>query len=248
MKSKTCRSRFVLLISLIYALSSATPTRLSALEISSKSRSSTNTQQDTDPGRNDQQTRPRPQPQDRHDALSSGRAPLRPRQTRPHGEHLQGGIPQPNPDPRPAQPNPDPRPTHPGEPVVGNPGTPGPGPSRPPNQGRPPGRPSQRPPRNYYPPFTPRPGYLWRGRYNWRLHQHFLGDSAPINPVHRHHFYVGGYFPFEYLPDTEPIPLDLMSYLPPIPTGYAARYYGGYCIVYDPYTLKIVNLMDLYNY
>jgi hypothetical protein len=46
----------------------------------------------------------------------------------------------------------------------------------------------------------------------------------------------------------ERIPQDLMAYLPPVPPGYAIGYYDGYCLVYDPYSLMIVGMIDLYEY
>ena len=69
-----------------------------------------------------------------------------------------------------------------------------------------------------------------------------------INRMHRQQFYVGGYFPSLYLRDLRPIPPSLLVYLPPVPSGYEIGYYNGYCLVYDPYTLEIISVIDLYRY
>jgi hypothetical protein len=46
----------------------------------------------------------------------------------------------------------------------------------------------------------------------------------------------------------QPIPPDLMIYPPPVPPGYEVGYYDGYCLLYDPGTLRIVSVIDLYRY
>jgi len=69
-----------------------------------------------------------------------------------------------------------------------------------------------------------------------------------LNRWQRPHFFVGGYIPAIYLADIQPIPRHLLMELPPVPPGYAIGYYDGYCLVYDPYTLMIVSVIDLYEY
>jgi len=149
---------------------------------------------------------------------------------------------------RPPRPNSAPNQTSPptGGPIT-NPGNPSPGPVRPPRPSRPP-RPTPRPPVYHYPPFGPRRGFIWGGGNGWRLHQFFMGEMHPIDLAHRRQLYVGGYIPFIYLPHVQLIPTDLMVYLPPVPPGYEIGYYDGYCFVYDPHTLLIVSLIDLYRY
>jgi len=66
--------------------------------------------------------------------------------------------------------------------------------------------------------------------------------------MHRHHFFIGGYFPRIFLDRIQPIPPGLMVYLPPVPPGFEIGYYDGYCLVYDPQTLAIVSVIDLYGY
>jgi hypothetical protein len=71
------------------------------------------------------------------------------------------------------------------------------------------------------------------GRINWR---------------YRQHLFVGGYFPHVYLAYIRPLPPELIGYLPPVPPGYAMGYYQGYCLIYDPNTLMIISVIDLYRY
>jgi hypothetical protein len=39
-----------------------------------------------------------------------------------------------------------------------------------------------------------------------------------------------------------------MTYLPPVPLGYEVGYYDGYCLVYDPNSLLVASVFDLYQY
>ncbi len=71
---------------------------------------------------------------------------------------------------------------------------------------------------------------------------------ARINRSRRYHFVIGGYFPRTYLGLFQPVPPDILMYLPPVPPGYAIGYYQGYTVVYDPVTLQIISVLDLYQY
>ena len=152
----------------------------------------------------------------------------RPPQGGSNGGSRPGGPPQ--------RPNPG------GRPPGGNPGAgggPRPQPGRPVG-GRPPVRPS-RPPS--------RPSYSFGdGGNGWRLRHYFNGDMARINRNRRPHFFVGSYFPRQYVTLIQPIPPDVYGYLPPPPPGYAMGYYDGYTVVYDPATLLIASVLDLFRY
>jgi len=58
-------------------------------------------------------------------------------------------------------------------------------------------------------------------------------------------FRIGGYLPFEDLAFMSPVPPDAWGSLPPIPYGYAAGYWNGYVVVYDPETGYILYVTDL---
>ncbi|MFZ0882136.1 MAG: hypothetical protein WAN14_01945, partial [Candidatus Acidiferrales bacterium] len=150
----------------------------------------------------------------------------------------------PNPGkPNPGKPNPGkPSPGKPGRPVVRptpprpQPGKPG---YRPPN-GRPPsGRPqSGRPP-------SSRPPYNWRPNDRDYLRRYYRRNFSYINRSRRPVFIIGGYIPFGSRGYFTPLPPNLLGYLPPPPPGYVIGYYDGYCVVYDPVTFTILNVVDL---
>lgn len=182
---------------------------------------------------NGEQQSPSPRPQ-RSGSNGSG-VNLHPRTPR-------NGAPAESPEPRP-------NPTQPqsGGPAV-HPGIPDPRPSHPSAQGRPPIRPSPQPPAYHHTPHRrPRPNYRW-GNNGWRLHQFFFGDGPRMQPTRRHYFFAGEYFPLLYLPYMQPIPPQILEYLPPVPPGYDIGYYDGYGLVYDPNTLMIISVIDLYRY
>jgi hypothetical protein len=135
-----------------------------------------------------------------------------------------------------------------GRPPAGSP-RPGPGAGpRPPQNGGP-GHYQPRPPAFHHPYHGPRrPAYGWGTGNGWRLRHFFLGDSRPVNLWHRHRLYAGGYFPALFLRSMQPVPPSLRYYLSPVPPGYEFGYFDGYCFVYDPDTLMIVSVIDLYKY
>lgn len=101
-------------------------------------------------------------------------------------------------------------------------------------------------PHSYYGPRYPT--YAWGPGNGWRLRHFFIGNGRPVNRWHRHHLFVGGYLPVHFLGNMQPVPPSLMFYLPPVPRGYEIGFFDGYCVVYDPYTLRIVSVIDLYEY
>jgi hypothetical protein len=122
---------------------------------------------------------------------------------------------------------------------------PNPGPGRPPGNNHPP---LPHPP-VHHPQYGPGwPHYAWGGGNGWRLHQFYLGDMRRIDRWNRHSFYPGGYLRRIYLNRIQPIPPDLAMYLPPVPPGYEVGYFDGYCLLFDPFTLRIASVIDLYLY
>jgi len=132
-----------------------------------------------------------------------------------------------------------------GKPPKGTPPRPAPG--RPPRPNRPP---TPRPPVHYHPrpPRGPYPHFVWGPGSGWRLHQYFLADIRRVDRVQRPYLSVGSYLWPSDLDRMRQIPPDLLAYLPQVPAGYAIGYYDGYCLVYDPYSLMIVGMIDLYEY
>jgi hypothetical protein len=93
-----------------------------------------------------------------------------------------------------------------------------------------------------------RPPYHFDGGVGWRLHRYYGPRMGGINRYRRPHFYAGGFFPQIWVGNIQPIPPELLMYMPPVPPGYAVGYYDGYCIVYDPNSLYILSVIDLFRY
>ena len=129
---------------------------------------------------------------------------------------------------------------------------PAPTPQRPasPQQNRQPARANPgRPPAQHRPARPNRPQYSFGdGGNGFRLRRYFNADMGRLNRNRRHRFLVGGYFPRQYVTYLQPIPPDIMGYLPPVPPGYALGYYDGYTVVYDPTTYLIASVLDLFRY
>lgn len=69
-------------------------------------------------------------------------------------------------------------------------------------------------------------------------------DTAHRN-MHRERYVAGGHLPDDWRKHIRPVPAALIRELPPIPRGCEISYIDGYCVVYDPGTLEIVEVIDL---
>jgi len=187
---------------------------------------------------NGQKSSTRPPSQNGNGGSADNRPPIQSRPPR-SGDGGPPGVPP--------QKGPDPRPRHPPA-KGGKPAHPHSGPTRPPHPIHPPNDPLPRPRAHHPPPGHGYPHYRWSPGNTWRFRQFFLGDGRYIRQVHRHRLFVGGYMPRVYLANLQPIPPRLMTYLPPVPLGYEVGYFDGYCLVYDPDTLIVVSVFDLYQY
>jgi len=79
------------------------------------------------------------------------------------------------------------------------------------------------------------------------MRHYYHSNLGYVNRAHRPVFFVGGYIPFGVRGYFRPVPANLLVYLPPPPSGYVIGYFDGYCVVYDPVTFTILNLVDLLN-
>lgn len=52
--------------------------------------------------------------------------------------------------------------------------------------------------------------------------------------------------PVEVRTRIEPVPAEVVGYLPPAPEGFAFGFVDGYCVVYDPSTFFVVEVLDLF--
>jgi hypothetical protein len=51
--------------------------------------------------------------------------------------------------------------------------------------------------------------------------------------------------PVEVRTRIEPVPVEVVGYLPPAPEGFAFGFVDGYCVVYDPNTFFVIEVLDL---
>lgn len=52
--------------------------------------------------------------------------------------------------------------------------------------------------------------------------------------------------PVEVRTQIEPVPVDVVSILPPAPEGFVFGFVDGYCVVYDPNTFFVLEVIDLF--
>ena len=99
-----------------------------------------------------------------------------------------------------------------------------------------------------------------RVQENEKREYHFRQEDAPklrenyknmsrVDTQHRnlnHARYVaGGHLPDDWRKHIQPVPAAVVRELPPVPRGCLIGYIDGYCVVYDPTTLEIIDVLDL---
>jgi hypothetical protein len=52
--------------------------------------------------------------------------------------------------------------------------------------------------------------------------------------------------PVQVRTEIQPVPVDVVSYLPPVPEGYMVGFVDGYCVVYNPNTFIVIDVLDLF--
>lgn len=92
--------------------------------------------------------------------------------------------------------------------------------------------------------------YHFRHEDAGKLREHYK-DIEHIDREHRtmHHdrYVAGGRLPDDWKRHIHPVPAAMIRELPTVPRGLAIGYIDGYCVVYDPGTLEIVDTLDLAN-
>jgi hypothetical protein len=90
--------------------------------------------------------------------------------------------------------------------------------------------------------------YHFRQEDAGKLREHYK-DIDHIDREHRtmHHerYVAGGHLPDDWKRHIHPVPAALIHELPPVPHGLAIGYIDVYCVVYEPGTLEIVDVIDL---
>ena len=89
-----------------------------------------------------------------------------------------------------------------------------------------------------------RPQYHFRQEDRGRLRDHYDGINR-VDRDHRGRFGAGDYLPQDWHRRMHRVPRDVVVQLPPPPAGYVFGYIDGYCVVYDPRTGYIADVIDL---
>jgi hypothetical protein len=92
---------------------------------------------------------------------------------------------------------------------------------------------------------APNAHYQFRQQDKPRLRQHFQSQLAHVDRHNRPHVVVGAYLPSGWQTYIVPVPVEVVTYLPPPPEGYELAFYNGYIIVYDPLSGLILSVTDL---
>jgi Ni/Co efflux regulator RcnB len=77
-----------------------------------------------------------------------------------------------------------------------------------------------------------------------KLRQHYK-NIEKVDVAHRGEFRAGGNLPNDWRKRMRPVPVAVVRELPPPPPGYVFGYIDGYCVVYNPTTLLIADVIDL---
>ncbi len=86
--------------------------------------------------------------------------------------------------------------------------------------------------------------YHFRGDEKSRLRTRYRNINT-VNRGRRVTIVREQVMPVEIRTEIEPVPADVVSYLPPPPPGYQFGFVDGYCVVYDPTTFLIIDVIDL---
>ncbi|SPF34617.1 putative integral membrane protein [Candidatus Sulfopaludibacter sp. SbA4] len=86
--------------------------------------------------------------------------------------------------------------------------------------------------------------YHFRPEHAEKLRQNYK-HIEKVDVAHRPEYRAGGRLPDDWRKRMHPVPVAVIRELPPLPPGYAAGYFDGYCVVYDPTTLLVADVIDL---
>lgn len=86
--------------------------------------------------------------------------------------------------------------------------------------------------------------YHFRHEDAAKLRQHYK-KIEHVDVAHRTAFVAGAHLPENWHGRMHAVPVAVIRELPPAPPGYVFGYIDGYCVVYDPATLLIADVIDL---
>jgi outer membrane biosynthesis protein TonB len=87
--------------------------------------------------------------------------------------------------------------------------------------------------------------YSFRSQDKTTLKQHFDTQLRSVNRSNRPHIRVGGFIPQESVTLIEPVPVEVVGLLPPIPEGCVVGFWDGFIVVYYPDDFYVVSYIDL---
>src|SRR5271170_3270766 len=87
--------------------------------------------------------------------------------------------------------------------------------------------------------------YSFRSQDKTALKQHFDAQLRSVNRSNRPHLRVGAFIPAESVSLIEPVPVEVIGLLPPIPEGCVVGFWDGFVIVYYPDDFYVVTYIDL---
>jgi outer membrane biosynthesis protein TonB len=87
--------------------------------------------------------------------------------------------------------------------------------------------------------------YSFRSQDKTTLKQHFDTQIRSVDRSNRPHIRVGGFITAESVTYIEPVPVEVIALLPPVPDGCVVGFWDGFIIVYYPDDFYIVSYIDL---
>src|SRR5580704_9602604 len=87
--------------------------------------------------------------------------------------------------------------------------------------------------------------YSFRSQDKTTLKQHFDTQIRAVDRSHREHIRVGGFIPQESVTLIQPVPVEVIGLLPPIPEGCVVGFWDGFIAVYYPDDFYVVSYIDL---
>jgi|HubBroStandDraft_6_1064221.scaffolds.fasta_scaffold675735_1 outer membrane biosynthesis protein TonB len=87
--------------------------------------------------------------------------------------------------------------------------------------------------------------YSFRSQDKTALKQHFDAQIRSVNRSNRPHIRVGAFIPAESVTLIQPVPVEVIGLLPPIPEGCVVGFWDGFVVVYYPDDFYVVSYIDL---
>ncbi len=87
--------------------------------------------------------------------------------------------------------------------------------------------------------------YSFRSQDKTTLKQHFDTQIRSVDRSHRPSIRVGGFIPQESVTLIQPVPVEVIGLLPPIPEGCVVGFWDGFIVVYYPDDFYVVSYIDL---